>query len=236
MKYPNSRLAFAALGAVALTSFSTTLFAQSRKPIVVTPPAINDGSNASRAPFIAARPADDVKRPDGQPIDQNVPPNTPATDTEPNAIPEARVAIMQPARPAGIMADPGLLPTGRSNVSVATSLESTTFVPTIRAGMHESRDQLVTDIESRVKTSGSAMASIRRTSNQMSAEGRAAFTAAEDEVKDREKALKKSIKAARKASATEWEAARAQLAADYEAYATALARIDAAAGVAPAQR
>ena len=234
MKHSNSRLALAALGAVALTSLSPTLFAQSRKPIVVTPPAVNDGSNASRAPFLAARPADDAKRPDGESVDKNVPPNTPATDTEPNVLPDARVAILQPARPAAIVGDPGLLPTGR--VAVTTSLESTTVVPAIRAGMHEGRDTLVADIETRVNAGDAAVSAMRRTERDMSAEGRAAFKAVDDEVKARAKALWKSIRAAKTATAAEWDAARAQLAADYEAYATAMARIDATAGIAPAPR
>lgn len=234
MKYLNPRLALAAVGVVALSSFSTSVFAQARKPIVVTPPTINDGSNASRAPFIAARPTDDAKRPDGQSIDKNVPPNTPATDPEPNVLPDARVAILQPARPAAIIGDPGLLPTGR--VAVTTSLESTTVVPSIRAGMHEGRDTLMADIETRVNAGDAAVSAMRRTERDMSAEGRAAFKAADDEVKARAKALWKSIRAAKNASAAEWDAARAQLAADYEAYATAMARIDATAGIAPAPR
>jgi hypothetical protein len=232
MKYPNTRLALAAASLAALASFSSTSFAQdSRKPIVLTPPAVNNGSNASRAPFPAARTFDDVKAPNAEPIDKNVAPNTPATDQEPNPLPEARVAIFQPAQPAGILADPGVLPTGRTSVVVATSVDSVTVVPAIRAGMFESREQVLTDIETRLKNSNTAMASIRSTSSSMSESGRMQFKAAEGQVKESEKALRKSIKAARKATAQEWESARAQLAADYEAYASALASVDTAAGV-----
>lgn len=231
MKYPNTRLALVALGAAAI-SFSTS-FAQteSRKPIVITPPAVKDGSNASRAPFPAARPHDDIKAPNGQPVDQNVPPNTPATDPEPNVLPEARVAIFQPGPPAGITADPGILPTGRTNVSVATSLDSVTVVPAIRAGTFDNRDHVFTDIETRVKATDTAIAAVRGSSRNMSDSGRTQFNASDAQVKVTEKALRKSLKAARKASASEWDAARAQLAADYEAYASALASVDAAAGV-----
>lgn len=232
MKNSNTRLALAALGAAAI-SFSTS-FAQSesRKPIVITPPAVKDGSNASRAPFPAARPADDIKAPDGQPIDANVPPNTTATNTEPNVLPEPRVAIFQSGRPpGGITADPGVLPTGRTNMSVATSLDSVTVVPSIRAGAYDGRDHVFTDVEARMKASDTAVSSIRSTSRNMSDSGRTQFNAADAQVKESEKALKKSLKAARKANASEWDAARAQLAADYEAYASALASVDAAAGV-----
>ncbi|HUR58007.1 MAG TPA: hypothetical protein VM029_09890 [Opitutaceae bacterium] len=232
MKYPTTRLAFAAASLAALASFSSTSFAQeNRKPIVLTPPAVNNGSNASRAPFPAARPFDDVKAPNGEPIDKNVAPNTPATDPEPNALPEPKVAIFQAPRPAGLLNDPGIMPTGRSTVAVATSVDSVTVVPTIRAGMYESRDQVLTDIETRLKNSNTAMSTIRSTSSSMSESGRMQFKAAEGQVKEREKALRKSIKAARKANAQEWDAARTQLAADYEAYASALASVDASAGV-----
>ena len=228
MKYPkNTRLALVAISAAALASLSTS-FAQANKPIIITPPAVKDGSNSSRAPFAASRPQDDLKAPDAQPIDQNVPPNTPATNTEPNVLPEARVAVMQPAAPA---ANPGTLPTGRTSVAVASSLDGLTVVPTIRAATFESRDAVINDIETRCKACDSAMHSMRGTAGAMSSSGQTQFKSADEQVKSTEKALRKSVKAARKASAQEWDAARAQLASDYEAYAAALASVDVAAGV-----
>lgn len=221
-----------ALGAFACAGPAT--FAQSNsKPTVLSPPAIKDGSNWSRAPFPSQRQFDDVKSPDGQAVDQ-LPPNTPATNVEPPP-PPARVAIFQSAPSPTVVGDPGLLPTGRPTIAVASTLETATFAPTIRVATHASRDQIVTDIESRVKASESAMSSMRSSASQMSADGRQAFDTAATDVKDKAKALRKSINAAKKASASEWENARAQLAADYDAYAAALARVDATAGLAPAR-
>ncbi len=233
MKYSHSRLVTSlTIGALFATGLSNA-FAQSR-PTVITRPAVQDGSNWSRAPFPAARQFDDVKAPDAKPIDE-VGANSPVANIEP-ATPAARVAIMQPAvtpSPTVIAADPGLLPTGRSTVSAANSIQVTTFAPTIRMATLGSRESVLTDIEARVKTSDSAMDSFRSSAAQMSTDGRRTFKAADDQVKEKAAALKKSIRAARKANDAEWDNARAQLAADYEAYAAALAQVDLAAGVAP---
>lgn len=233
MKFAPSRIAL--LATIVLPSLPPLLAQDapvSRKPIVITAPAVQSGSNSARAPFIASRPFDDARKPDGQAIDRNVPPNTPASDREPNALPEPRLAILQ-RTPAPFATDPGLLPTGRTTVSVATTIDTASVAPTIRAGTFEAREQVAADIESRLKNADTALASVRNSSAQMSAAGRTQFKAAEDDVKDREKALRKSLRAARKASAAEWDAARTQLAADYEAYASAVARVDAATGVTP---
>ena len=86
-----------AIGAV-VSAGLPTLSAQANqtKPVIITPPAVKDGSNWSRAPFPAQRQFDDVKSPDGEAIDQTLPPNMPASNIEPPA-PPARVAIFAPA-------------------------------------------------------------------------------------------------------------------------------------------
>ena len=212
----------AAISAAAISSFATS-FAQteSRKPIVITAPAVKDGSNSSHAPFVAARQFDDVKSPDGQAIDKNVAPNSAATNSEP-AVPAAKVAVMQHTT------DAGSLPTGRTSMALAPSFDTVTVVPAIRAGTFESRDQVLADVDARLKACDMAISTMRSSSSAMSDSGRTQFNAADEQVKASEKALRKSLKAARKASATEWDAARAQLAADYEAHGLALASVDAA--------
>jgi hypothetical protein len=229
MKYPHSRLiASLAIGSLAIAVCSTATAQSGGKPVVISPPAIKDGSSWSRAPFPAQRQFDDTKAPDGKAIDETGP-NSPVANIEPPP-PAARVAIMQPATAPAITGDPGLLPTGRTTVVVATPLEVTTFGPSIRSMTMSSRDQMLADIETRVKTSDKAIATLHSTTSQMSADGRTQFTSATDEVKAKAKALKKSLKDARNATDAQWDAARAQLAADYEAYAAAVARIDAATG------
>ena len=227
MKHPHTqRIAFLAIGALASTGLSS-LFAQSAHPIVITPPAVKDGSNWSRAPFPAARQFDDVKAPDSFAIDR-IGANSAVANIEPLP-PAARVAVAQPARtPVGV--DPGLLPTGRSTVAISAPFQSATYTPTIRSASMTSRDQIVPEIEVRLHASEESLAVMNGSKKEMSAEGRQAFEAAQADARQQAKALHKSLKTAKNAKDAQWESAREQLAADYDAYAATLARIDAASG------
>jgi hypothetical protein len=244
MKYPYTQFTTSMLLVLFASGGLSIASAQSSKndadkPTVITPPATKDGSNASRAPLPAARPADDVKPPDGEAIDKTTPPNTPATrpETPPgkpqikiHAGPGTRVTpsrIPVPPPEAAGTADPVLTPTGRPAVAVATSLESAKFAPTIRLTTISTRDPVMADIESRMKASERAMAAANASMAGMSDEGRKQFKAAAEEVKDKARELKRSVQAARKATEQDWDAARTELASDYEAYAAALAKVDA---------
>jgi hypothetical protein len=231
MNYSTTRiilLAGAALLATAPTSFAQT-HKRASAPVVITPPAVPDGSNRSRAPFPAARRENDVTPPNGEAFDQNVPPNTPSTTPDPVPPPAPTVAILQPK------VAPGLMPTGHPTTSAAMTLDATHLAPTIQSTSFESRDDLIDNVRVRVRQSNETISEFRRSRSEMSSEGRSQFDAAADEVKSAEKTLEKSIRRAERASSTDWEQARAQLASDYQAYAAALARVDAAAGIAPAQ-
>jgi hypothetical protein len=217
-----------AAGAFAIGALS----ANAQNSVTVIPrAAINDGSNASRAPFPQHRPFDDVKAPDGNAIDPESAPNSPAT--EPPVPPAPTVAVFQPTQPSS---EATLAMTGRPTVGVATSLDATRVTASIRSQNETAREHLFTDIETRLNSSDNALREFRRSTSEMSATNRDQFQSAADDLKEKEKALKKSLKAARKASAQEWDSARAQLAADYEAYATAATRIDALAGIQPVVR
>lgn len=228
----NTRLvASLAFAAVVAAGYSTAS-AQS-KPIIITHPAVQDGSNWSRAPFPAARQFNDVKGPDGQAIDA-LPPNTPSSNPEPTP-PPARVAILQRTPAPAVVGDPGLLPTGRTTITVSSAVDAQTFAPTIRSAALASREQVIADIEARMKTSDTALDRVRRSAKEMSADGRRQFSTADDNVKARERELKKSLKAARKANDADWMAAREKLAADYEAYGAALGQVDMTSGAMPAR-
>jgi hypothetical protein len=234
MNYSTTTTRIILMAGTALLAIAPTTFAQTQKrasaPTVITPPAVPDGSNRSRAPFIAARPQDDVTPPNGQAFDLNVPPNTPSTTPDPVAPPAPTVAILQPR------VAPGLMPTGHPTTSAAMALDATHLSPTIQSASFESRDELIDNLRVRIRQSNDTMSEFRRSRSEMSAEGRSQFDASADEVKSAEKTLDKSIRKAERASSADWEQARAQLAADYQAYAAALARVDAAAGIAPIQR
>ena len=233
MKYPHIRFTTSLfMGALVVTGLSiasaqsTPAKPDTNKPTVVTPPAVRDGSTEIRAPFPSARQFDDAKGPNVNAL-ENAPTSTPATDLAPPAPPSnVKITVEKPAR-----ADPGLLPTGRTNVSIAASLGSETF--TLRNTTIATRDRIFTDLESRMTSAENTLSSLDKTASEMSAEGRKQFKTASDDVKEKAKALKKSVQAARKAGGQEWNEARAQLASDYEAYAAALASIDTARGLPP---
>ncbi len=232
MKRLLPRFAFLALGAATLAAVPfvrAQTNAGSRNPIVITMPAIPDGSNRSRAPFPAERRFDDVQRPNGQAVDLNVPPNTPATDPEPRPIPPPRVAILQ-RTPAPTAVQPGLLPTGRTVVGLAPSLDADRIGTALRSADENARASLFADIERRMTGVRSGLDSLRLTSSQMSDAGRSRFTAAESELAAREKDLRESLQAARSATGAAWESARARVAEDFAAYAAAAGRVDAVSG------
>lgn len=110
----HASLAFLFTTAILLAGVSTAS-AQSR-PTVITPLAIKDGSNWSRAPFAAARQFDDVKPADGRAIDQ-VGANSATTKLEPVVAP-AKVAIMQRTPSPTVVSEPVLMPTGRESTPV----------------------------------------------------------------------------------------------------------------------
>ncbi len=199
-------------------------------PVVITPPAVHDGSNWSRAPFPAARPQNDVTPPNGQAFDQNLPPNTPSTTPDPLPPPAPVVAIMQPR------VAPGEMPTGLPGSGAALTLDPTHVEPSIRASTFEARDNLVDGIRLRVRQSEEKIAEFRSSEAQMSDSGRSQFKSLNSEAKGRRKALEKSLRAAVNASSSDWQSAREQLAADYDAYASALAQMDAAVGVPTVRR
>lgn len=200
---------------------------------VIPRPQVNDGSNASRAPFPTDRTFSDVTPPDGEAIDESLPPNTEAT--EPAPPPPPTVAIFQSEQPApdsGLGAsEPTLAMTGRPTTGVSASLEATRIAAAIRSQPETGREQLFTDVESRLKSGASSLQALRNSTRNVGAAAREQFDDAADDLRDKEKALRKSLKAARKAKADNWESAREQLAADYEAYAAAAARVDSAAGI-----
>ncbi len=221
MKHPHTRLLVSiAVGLLTTAGLSTATAQTGAKPTVITPPAIKDGSNWSRAPFPAARQFDDTKPADGKAIDETGA-NPRVANPDP-APPAPRAATLQPPAPA-VVGEPGLLPTGRTTVAIATPLDSATFAPSIRSTMYESREQTLADMEARLKASEKAMSALHKTESQMSADAKQQFNAAADEAKTKAHALRQEIKSARKASSAQWESTRDQLAADYEAYAAALA-------------
>lgn len=220
-------------GAVLSSVVTLSAFAQanhSRKPVILQPPAVQNGSNASRAPFASARQFDDVRPADGLAIDRNLPPNTSSTDPNPDPLPLPRVAILQPAG-RGAIGDPGLLPTGRPTVALSTGLDSANVVTGLRGAAHSSRDVVIGDVDTRWMASQASMNAMRGTQGEMGASGRAQFQSLQEEVNDLDRDVRLALRDARYATTENWESAKTRLASAYEAYAAAVARVDASTGL-----
>lgn len=221
-----------ALAWVTAPNVSAETHKRASAPVVITPPAVHDGSNFSRAPFPAERAMNDVTPPNGEAFNQEMPPNTPSTTPAPIAPPVPSVAVLEPRT----RTEPGLMPTGRPTVAASASLDASQIEPQIRQTSFEARDDLVDGLRVRLRQSELAMQEFRRSEHEMSAEGRSQFKSAADDVHARQKALEKSLRAAADSSSSNWDAARAQLASDYDAYAASLQQVDVAVGVAPPRR
>ncbi len=121
---------------------------------------------------------------------------------------------------------PGLAATDAHSVSVA--LDAGPTATTIRSATFTTREQLTTDVDQRMDAGAKAMVEFKERAKLLDASAQAEFKVAVKDADARAKQLKKSAKSARKGSEETWGKDRDSLAADYEAYASAMARVEAA--------
>ena len=230
MKYPKTRCMSWLIAVGVLTAGANAVGADPKSP-----PA--QANNESRTPS-------ETQGPNAQARDP-APASTPATENRRPLAAPSNVRVRVERIPAGqnvaqaqAKADPerALTPTGRAQATIAASLDSENFAPTLRAATASSRGKLIGDVESRIASAEKALDAVESSSAEMSESGRQQFKAASDFAKRKGQALRKSVLAARNASEDDWESARAQLGADYHAYAAALAQIDSVTGLAAPRR
>ena len=111
----------------------------------------------------------------------------------------------------------------------AGSLNSAATVREIQGATESTGGNVLSQVDSSIHTSSSAMADLRRSGRQLKGEARTQFDAAYDDVRNQEKAVKRSLNEARKAKDSTWAQAQAQLASDYQAYSQAVSRAEVAA-------
>lgn len=124
---------------------------------------------------------------------------------------------------------PGL--NGSASGQVSVSLNTTETTTQIRNSTFETRDTVITQVDSTLKTTHVAMAQLRQRGSQLSGDARAQFKSAYEQLRLREQALRESLRNARQASASTYADAQAKLASDYDAYAQAVAAAEAAGAV-----
>jgi hypothetical protein len=138
---------------------------------------------------------------------------------------------------ASVGADAGTRVTGDAKLSVAplaatgasASLKAGETTHAINALTLDNRTALFGDLKTRLDASATAMDSLRKSSQQLDAEGRAHFDAADRDVKAKEQTVRSSLREAQTATASNWAEVRGALANDYAVYATAVANAEAAA-------
>ena len=138
---------------------------------------------------------------------------------------------------ASVGADSSTRVTGDAKLSVAAlaasgasaSLNAGETTHAINALTLDNRDELFADLKTRLDASTTAMDSLRKSSQQLDAEGRAQFAAADKDVKAKEQSVRSSLREAQVATASNWEDMRGELASTYAVYATAVANAEAAA-------
>lgn len=114
---------------------------------------------------------------------------------------------------------------------VSEVLDTTTLAQRIRDMPIADRGGFLDAFDLRIERSDRELNQLRQTSRQLKGDLRAAYLAADDDMKARHKALKRSLREARLATPEAWAKARTTLAADYEAYSVALVRMEASSAV-----
>lgn len=120
-------------------------------------------------------------------------------------------------------------PAGQVEATMVASgfLEAGSTATRVRDASVSIREEMYTQLNSRIDASANAMAALGRRSSQLRGESRAEFAAALKDAQAREKQLRSSLQTSRTASPETWADSRSAVAADYEAYAAAVSRAEA---------
>ncbi len=118
---------------------------------------------------------------------------------------------------------------GANANSITASLNSTATVAQINGAALQTRDGVVTQVNGQIQNADQALGGLRTTGRELKGDARKQFDAAYDDVRARERDLKRSLREANNAKDDTWADARSKLATDYDAYVQAMARAEAAA-------
>jgi hypothetical protein len=111
---------------------------------------------------------------------------------------------------------------------VSTALSPSDTIRHIQSTAFDARKSLLNEVSDRIDAGRKLVSSLKRDPRALNADVRTEFKSALNDVGVKEKILKRSLKEARNASnADAWSEAQGPLAADYEAYATAVAVLNA---------
>lgn len=199
---------------------------------IPTPPP---GATVKPSPRSAAPPATNAADLDAAARAAERPgPTTPPALAPAPASSSTSTAKPRPTLPAnkgwGLEGSPTVSVTGPAS-PVSEVLDTTTLTQQIRGLSLASRGDFLTSLEKRIEGTDRDLNEVRQTSRHLQGNARAAYLAADDEMKGKHRALKKSLKEARAASPENWVKVRDTLATDYEAYSVALVQMEASSAV-----
>jgi hypothetical protein len=122
----------------------------------------------------------------------------------------------------------GLNAQAGGSAAISTALSPSSTVRDIQSTSFDARKSLLNEVSDRMDAGKKLVSSLKRDPRAINDQVRAEFNAALDDVNAKDRILKRSLKEARNASnADAWAVAQTTLAADYEAYATAVAALNA---------
>ena len=160
-------------------------------------------------------------------------PGTAVTPVNPPqaAAPAGKIGPTLPANKGwALEGSPTVSATGPASPASEVS-DTTMLARQIRELPLTSRADFLTGLETRIEGTERDLNQVRQTSRQLKGDSRAAYLAADEDVKVKHKALKRSLKESRIATPDAWAKSRATLATDYEAYSIALVQVEASSAV-----
>ena len=120
-----------------------------------------------------------------------------------------------------------LPPTRKTTSPGAMALDSQATTQQIRSNAYDARNDVTRNVESRLDSSQQFVSEARSRSGTLSADAQSQLQSALTVAREREAQVRTSLRAVKSASQDNYEAARNQLAQDYDAYASAVAQVEA---------
>ena len=116
-----------------------------------------------------------------------------------------------------------------TTASATAALERETTVPAIATADYETRQKVIDDVESKVRSATEVVATLKRKADAMEPDAQKAFKEAHTTARQREALLRHTLKAVKDAKPENWTETRSAVSARYTVYADALVQLDAAA-------
>lgn len=113
--------------------------------------------------------------------------------------------------------------------SATATLERETTVPAIATADYDTRQRVIDDVETKLRSAGEVVATLKRKVDAMESDAQKAFKEAHTTARQREALLRHTLKSVKDAKPENWTEVRSAVSARYTVYADALVQLDTAA-------